>query len=301
MVGVLYIGLSETRAFSPRQIRRLEALGERLTLHLDNAKLHAELLEKIEALGTERDLRERFVSVLAHDLRGPLSAAKMNAHLLIRHPEALDERRAIAIKIERNINRTDRMIHDLLDANLIRAGKRLPLRLDQCDLGAVAREVMEELASIHGERFALRAADGIRGIWSAEELRRALWNLATNAIKYGAPDKPVTITVERTDGGVEASVHNHGSLLSREDRAQVFEPFARTRSAQTGSARGWGLGLTLVHACAEAHGGRVRVDSDAATGTTFTLELPLDARPHQPRSDEQPEVLAEIVRSPDIH
>ena len=301
LVGVLYIGLSETRAFSPRQIRRLEALGERLTLHLDNAKLHAELLEKIEALDTERDLRERFVSVLAHDLRGPLSAAKMNAHLLIRHPEALDERRAIAIKIERNINRTDRMIHDLLDANLIRAGKRLPLRLDQCDLGAVAREVMEELASIHGERFALRAADGIRGIWSAEELRRALWNLATNAIKYGAPDKPVTITVERTDGGVEASVHNHGSLLSREDRAQVFEPFARTRSAQTGSARGWGLGLTLVHACAEAHGGRVRVDSDAATGTTFTLELPLDARPHQPRSDEQPEVLAEIVRSPDIH
>src|SRR5439155_1229860 len=179
LVGVLYIGLSETRAFSPRQIRRLEALGERLTLHLDNAKLHAELLEKIEALGTERDLRERFVSVLAHDLRGPLSAAKMNAHLLIRHPEALDERRAIAIK-------------------------------------------------------------------------------------YGAPDKPVTITVERTDGGVEASVHNHGSLLSREDRAQVFEPFARTRSAQTGSARGCGLGLTLVHACAEAHGGRVRVDSDAA-------------------------------------
>ena len=97
---------------------------------------------------------------------------------------------------------------------------------------------------------------------------------------------PVTITVERTDGGVEASVHNHGSLLSREDQAHLFEPFARTRSAQTGSARGWGLGLTLVHGCAEAHGGRVRVDSDAETGTTFTLELPLDARPHQPRSDE---------------
>src|SRR5438093_9504391 len=80
-----------------------------------------------------------------------------------------------------------------------------------------------------------------------------------------------------------------------------FEPVARTRSAQTGSARGWGLGLTLVHGCAEAHGGRVRVDSDAATGTTFTLELPLDARPHQPRSDELPEVHEEIARSSDIH
>jgi len=53
---------------------------------------------------------------------------------------------------------------------------------------------------------------------------------------------------------------------------------------------------TLVHGCAEAHGGRVRVDRDAATGTTFTLELPLDARPHQPRSDEQPEAHEELAR-----
>src|SRR5438093_7471152 len=71
---------------------------------------------------------------------------------------------------------------------------------------------------------------------------------------------------------------------------------ATVRTPQTGNARGWGLGPTLVHGCAEAHGGRVRVDSDAATGTTFTLELPLDARPHQPRSDEQPEVHEEIAR-----
>src|SRR5207247_8994766 len=117
---------------------------QRRSLLLDNATLQACVRRNIAPLGTQRDLRERFVSVLAHDLRGPLSAAKMNAHLLIRHPEALDERRAIAIKIERNINRTDRMIHDLLDANLIRAGQRLPLRLDQCDLGAVAREAVEE-------------------------------------------------------------------------------------------------------------------------------------------------------------
>ena len=301
LVGVLYIGLAEARAFSLREKRRIETLGERLTLHLDNARLHAELLEKIEALGAERDLREQFVSILAHDLRGPLSGVKMSAQVLIRHPEALDERRALAINIETNVNRTDRMIRDLLDTNRIRAGKRLPLRLDRCDLGAVVREVIAELASIHGERFVLIAADGIRGIWSAEELRRALWNLATNAIKYGAPEKPVTITVRRTDGGVQASVHNYGPMLSREDQAGLFEPFARTRSAQTGSARGWGLGLTLVHGCAEAHGGRVRVDSDAATGTTFTLELPLDARPYQPRSDEQPEVRKQIARSPDIH
>src|SRR5439155_22658156 len=165
--------ITDCSTIPPRQTRRIEDLGELLTIHLDNDKLHAELLEKIEALGAERDLREQFVSVLAHDLRGPLSTAKMNAHLLIRHAEALHERRAIAIKIERNINRTDRMIHGLLDANQIRAGERLPLRLDQCDLGGGAREVIEELASIHGERVVLSAADGIRGVWIAEEVSRA--------------------------------------------------------------------------------------------------------------------------------
>jgi signal transduction histidine kinase len=87
------------------------------------------------------------------------------------------------------------MIRDLLDANQIQAGQKLPLRLDRCDLAAIAGEVVEELASIHGERFLLKPEDGVRGIWSADALRRALWNLAVNAIEYGAPDKPVTITV----------------------------------------------------------------------------------------------------------
>ncbi len=297
LLGVLYVGLSETRAFSTREIRRIEALGERLTLHLDNAKLHAELLDKIEALGIERELRERFVSVLAHDLRGPISAASMTAQVLILHPERLEERRELAIRINKNIGRADRMIRDLLDANQIQAGQKLPLQLDRCDLAAVAREVVEELASIHGERFLLNQEDGVRGIWSADVLRRALWNLVVNAIKYGAPDKPVTVTVRRTEGGAQASVHNFGSVLSREDRAHLFEPFARTRSARASGRRGWGLGLTLVHGCADAHGGTVKIESDAATGTLFTLELPWDARPYQP----QREGHNETMRQPDLH
>ncbi len=300
LLGVLYVGLSETRAFSTREIRRIEALGERLTLHLDNAKLHAELLGKIEALTIEKDLRELFVSVLAHDLRGPLSAAKVSVQVLIRHPEKLDERGKLATRINTNIDRADQMISDLLDANQIRAGKHLPLQLDRCDLAAIARQVVEQLASIHGERFLLKAEDGVLGIWSADVLRRALWNLAANAIKYGAPEKPVTITIRRTDGGAQASVHNFGSVLSPEDQAHLFEPFARTRSARAGGTRGWGLGLTLVHGCADAHGGTVKIESDAATGTLFTLELPLDARPYQPWGDEQPEEHEETLRPPDL-
>jgi signal transduction histidine kinase len=209
----------------------------------------------------------------------------MNAQLLMAHPERLDQRRDLALTIDRNLERTDRMIRDLLDANRIRAGERLPLRIDECDLGVVAREVHEELVATFGDRFSLKTQDDVRGFWSAEELQRALWNLATNAIKYGARDKPVTLTVSRTNYGARVSVHNWGEAISPGDQKVLFRPFSRTVAAQIGGQKGWGLGLTLVHGCAEAHGGRVQLESSKEAGTTFTLELPSDSRPFQPRPD----------------
>ncbi|WP_141333382.1 ATP-binding protein [Myxococcus sp. AB025B] len=276
--GVLYVGVAASRDFTARERRRLESLGERLTIHLDNAKLHADLLAKVETLQEERVLRERFVSVLAHDLRGPLSAAKVAAQLLLRRPEMMEERRDLARRIDQNIERTDRMVRDLLDANRLRAGEQLSLQFAPCDLRAIAREVIEELSTIHGERFLLVAEAPVEGFWSEDELRRALWNLTSNAVKYGASDSPVTLTVARTASGARVSVHNEGRVLSQADQDLLFKPFSRTRSAREGPSKGWGLGLTLVWGCAQAHGGRVSIESGERTGTTFTLELPLDSR-----------------------
>ena len=287
--GAMYIGLGDTRAFTAREMRRLESLAVQLTLHLENARLYADLRETIAALTSERELRERFVSMLAHDLRGPLTAAKMTSQLLVRHPERLDERRDLAIRIDRNLERTDRMIRDLLDANRIRAGHRLPLRIDECDLGTVAREMYEELVAAHGERFVLKVEGRVAGYWSADELRRALGNLSANAVKYGDAEKPITIRVKRTARGAQVTVQNWGAPISAEDQMELFHPFSRTHSAQAGSQKGWGLGLTLVHGCAVAHGGRVLVSSSEESGTSFTLDLPSDARPFQPRLDEEPE------------
>lgn len=283
LLGVMYVGLAATRVFTAREVRRLESLGDQLTLHLDNARLYAELREQIERLDSERELREQFVTVLAHDLRGPLAAAKMSAQLLMRSPERVDGRHELELKIDRNIDRTERMIRDLLDVARIRAGHPLPLRIDECDLAGLAREVFEELVATYGERFVLDVEDRVLGFWSADELRRALWNLASNAIKYGAADGAITVRVRKHDRGASASVHNWGPPISPDDLARLFRPFSRTHGAQTGGQKGWGLGLTLVKGCALAHGGHVEVESSREAGTTFTLQLPLDARPFQQR------------------
>jgi signal transduction histidine kinase len=288
LFGILYVGVKEVRTFESSEVRMFESLGERLGLLLDNARLHETLGTMNQELRTERELRERFVSVLAHDLLGPLAAAKMGTQFLLDHPELHDHRRTVTARIIHDIEQTDRMVRDLLDVHQIRAGHRLTLRLTKTDLVAVARDVVQELTLLHGERFAIRAPEHLWGMWSTRDLRRAVWNLATNGIKYGGPETPVVLEISGTSQGAVVAIHNDGPSISPEDLATLFNPFSRTPTAQAGALRGWGLGLTLVRGCVEAHGGTVEVVSEPCTGTTFTMRFPPDARPFQPRSESAP-------------
>lgn len=280
-IGVMYISVREIRPFDAREKRRLEALAERLALHLDAATLQESLVARNLELTREKAVRERFVAVLAHDLRGPLTAARLTAEQLVRHPERLDTRRELVGRILHNIDRTDQMVRDLLDANRIQAGQRLPLQIDVCDLNVIAADVIKELEQGHGKRFVLDSEPEVTGLWSAENLRRAIWNLAMNAAKYGAPAEPITIRIGQTALHVKVSVHNLGPVLSETQQQDLLTPYYRTAEAESSNATGWGLGLTLVQGCAEAHGGKLDITSDT-TGTTFTLTLPLDATSYQP-------------------
>lgn len=280
LTGVVYVGICERRAFTARETARLEVLGEQLTLHLDNAALVERLQANIAALEEERALRERFVSILAHDLRGPLSSAQMAAHLLLEAPVPIDlatlSHRDLLTRIDRNLDRTDRMVRDLLDANRVHVGEKLPLEVSHCDLVEIAREVTEELSTLHGARFSVAGDQSVGGRWDAGQLRRCLWNLGVNAVTYGSAGAPIIVCVRAEKDHAEMSVHNEGAPIRPEDRETLFSPFMRAASAQATRAKGWGLGLTLVRGAAEAHGGRVRVVSNAETGTTFTLELPYE-------------------------
>jgi signal transduction histidine kinase len=284
LLGVMYVGIRDARAFLPREVSRFIALGTRLALHLENAWLVAALREKVSALDAERLLREQFVSALAHDLRGPLSSARLVADLLGSEPKDSDTERELARRLSHNVERMEHMIRDLLDANRIRAGERLPLQVGPVDLVVLANEVADEARALHGDRFVVAAGEPVLGIWSGDELRRALWNLVTNAVKYGAPRLPITIIVERVDQLARISVHNVGEPIPAAEQTHIFDRYTRARSAQVSDRSGWGLGLTLVKGTAVAHGGHVSVESDRESGTTFTIEIPLDAT--QPRRDE---------------
>lgn len=288
LLGALYVGVRETRLFEPREVRMFESLGERLGMLLDDARVQSDLKATNLQLRTERELRDRFVAVLAHDLLGPLAAAKMGIQLLLSHPELLAERNSVPARIIHDLDLTDRMVRDLLDVHQIRAGHRLTLRLGKADAVAIAQDVVRELTMTHGERFNVLAKEHAWGFWSARDIRRAIWNLASNAIKYGGRETPVEIRIVSSEERVEIAVHNHGTVIPPADRATLFDPFARANTGEGLAQRGWGLGLTLVKGCAEGHGGTIEIASEDALGTTFTLRIPADARPFQPRATSTP-------------
>lgn len=243
---------------------------------LSELELRAERAQ-VDELKVERALRERFVSTLTHDLRTPLTAVRMSAGLITRQVDKPERVRELARRIGEDSERVDRMIRNLLDANRIEAGEPLPLKYEPCDLLELCKGLLSSLSDVHGDRFQLEATGDMNGVWSAQDLQRAIENLVLNGIKYGDPKGKIRISLAGTKATVTIAVHNDGAAIPPEQQLILFEPFKRSVSAQTSGRGGWGLGLILVKGIVAAHGGQVRVESFPDSGTTFTLSLPRDS------------------------
>lgn len=234
------------------------------------------LEESLAELQQEKDMRERFVSALSHDLRTPFAVARVSAQLLKRKSDNKEAIFEIADKIISNMDRADRMIRDLLDANRIKSGEGLNLNYQEVILNLSVEYVVSELEDLYGKKFVVNNRCGeVKGQWDISAIQRILENLASNAIKYGDRNKKVTIIIEKTGEWAQISVHNYGNPISQTDQESLFMQYHRTEAALESGQRGWGIGLSLVKGLAEAHGGSVGVVSDEQSGTTFYVRLPL--------------------------
>lgn len=240
------------------------------------AQAKKEIERYVAKLKEERMLRERFVSALTHDLRTPLTSAKLNAQILGQRPNDPAAVIAQSKKISKGIDRADRMIQDLLDANRIKAGEELPMQLVEFDLTDVARSTLDELSSVYGKRFVLKTKTPVVGSWSKQDLRRVIENLANNAVKYGDPDREITISIAKElNEKVALTVQNFGNPIPKDEQLTLFKQFRRSTGAQKSGKKGWGIGLTLVRGIVKAHGGEITVESNKNEGTTFRVILPL--------------------------
>jgi signal transduction histidine kinase len=224
-------------------------------------------------------LREQFMAALMHDLKNPLSSASMGALLISRTTDS-PKTKGIADMIIKNQHRIGEMIHQLLDAMVFQNGGRLRLDLSNFDILELVKDVCRQAEADHGPRFRI-IGEAASVVWSKEEIKRALENLIGNAVKYGAVDTTISVKLDLIDERMALSVHNEGNPIPPEEIDDIFRIFERARSARDGKKEGWGLGLPFIRAVAESHGGSSVVDSSAERGTTFTIDMPLDARPFQ--------------------
>jgi signal transduction histidine kinase len=219
-----------------------------------------------------QEIQEQYALTLVHDLRGPINYVKLSAYLIKQDTTASKESLHVAGKIDKHMDYLETMLKDLLDVSRVRAGLGLRFEFEAFRLDELAKELVEDMKEIHGERFELNVKEPVAGTWNRDGIRRVVENLIINALKYGGAATPVRLTVAQNATHAMLTVHNEGNPISIEERPRLFEKFQRATTAM--NQTGWGLGLALVSGMVRAHRGIVRVESSPETGTDFIVELP---------------------------
>jgi signal transduction histidine kinase len=200
-----------------------------------------------------RDIQERFTHTLSHDLRGPITAAKLYAELFLRKADPSDPATKMARKFTFSMNRVELMINDLLDAGRLRAGQKLELKFEDCDLEVISKLIAEEANLLNEDRVKVISSGPAKGQWNENAIMRILENLISNALKFSEPKSPITIVLKKDQTNAVVSVHNCGKVIPAEDKDIIFEQYRKSKTI--GDKKGWGLGLVVVKGLTKSHGG----------------------------------------------
>jgi signal transduction histidine kinase len=227
-------------------------------------------------------LRRNLVDVLGHEMRTPLTVILGFADLLldgIDGPVSEGQRQAVTAMRDAALREMQ-----LLEDALVLARTRSDtswLRMDRVEMGHIVATVLENLApAVRGK--GLELVQDIRGdIWvsaDAVQLRRAVDHLVANALKF-TPRGTITVRCCSVGGDARLEVEDTGIGMSTADVGGIFEEFHQVDQGTTRRFGGAGIGLAVVRALVEAHGGRFQVTSTPGAGSTFTVTLPAAAGP----------------------
>ena len=261
----------------------IQVLEESIELSAKEREIITDLIEQAvndAATQFSRSLRERqehFTAILTHDLRGPITATKGSAQLILRNTDQPEVCAKNANRIIKNLTRMDTMIQSLLDAGRVNMGENLEVVWANCDPNQLAQDVLDEMIHSYGKRFVLKNDSKGDVRWSCDLMRRALENLLTNAVKYGTPDSQITVQLRKKAEAFSLSVHNEGNPIEQSELPKLFQIYQRADSVKQGQQKGWGLGLNMISGVMKAHHGSISVESTDQKGTTFVMNLPVDA------------------------
>ena len=277
-IGMLSIVRREPDSFDEQEIELLTLLGRFLGSTVQNIRAYEAERETVEELRRLSALRADFVSLVSHELRSPMASLLGSAQTLRERWRELapEQRESFLGLIVHETTRLSALVEDVLDTSRIEAGT-FSYSFGDVDLVALVRaataaaESGQDEVAVHAEIAGTLPT--VRG--DAERLRQVLSNLIDNAVKYSPAGGEVRVSTRSENGRVEVAVADRGPGIPSEQQRLIFEKFGRAKLGDK-TKPGTGLGLFIARSIAEAHGGRIDVDSAPDRGATFTLTLPLD-------------------------
>lgn len=273
------IGLYARKAISFENLSREQEQGAQLLVRRD-----LELTRANEQLRKLDEIKSGFISVVAHQLRTPLSGIKWTLNLLLNGDiGALQtEQKTFLMKAYESNDRMISLVNDMLGADRIDSGKTRYL-FQPLQLVDVIDNVLFELlpqANAKGItiRFAQKPPSLPKVHGDHEKLRAVFQNILENAVKYSRPQGTIVVglTVESNGEEVRVSIQDDGIGIPKEQQKDIFERFFRARNAIKAETDGSGLGLFIVKSIIERHGGRIWFESAEGKGVTFYFTVPVE-------------------------
>lgn len=244
-------------------------------------KANQDLAQSNEQLEHANQVKEIFLSRASHELKTPLTTIQSQAQLALRRLSRLAELPFELTflpdhlnKISQQTHRLHALVNDLLNLSSLRAG-RMPLRAAPCDFLRLCADIIAEQSALAERQVNFTSPRGPLILQIDEgRLGQVITNLLTNAFKYSPADSAIDASITQDTGRVTLAVHNEGPAIPQEQQCHLFEPFYRTPDAQSSTAQGWGLGLSISKEIVEQHGGHIWIVSQEHNGTTFHVALP---------------------------
>jgi signal transduction histidine kinase len=259
--------------------QNLSRLVPAIEREIRDAQVRRERRETLEALKQAVAARDQFMSIASHELKTPLTSLQLQLQSMQRAIDATaGDPHRVAQKLKtvtRAAERLGELVNRLLDVSRI-TGNGLYIVREDFDLGELALEAVQRFRETlldSGSRVEVVAAAPVRGRWDRMRVDTIITNLVSNAIKYGE-GKPIEVKVDGDAARARLVVTDHGIGIAPADQARIFERFERAVPER--HYGGFGLGLWVARLVAEAHGGRIAVESSPGRGSTFALDLPFE-------------------------
>ena len=264
----------------------LEFDGRELWLSVSGVTFSDGVVYAFRSLTEERALEElkgEFIATVSHELRTPLAAIYGSAQTLLREDIELDEsgQKRLLDVIAQESERLSRIADDILFANKLDSGQFV-LGEKRIDLLALAREVVDQMRACIASRDDISIDLAVPAtidplVGDSDKLRQVLINLIDNAVKYSPDGGRIDVAVEARDGGVRISIRDEGIGIAPLEQRRIFGKFYRVDPALTRGVGGTGLGLYICRELVRRMEGRLSVRSEEGKGSTFIVELPVQA------------------------